>query len=184
MTSAFGVRPGPQSSPHTHTNPMVAVSTAPGKQPMTNSNPYRQGDVLLVPIEDLPANLRPVPLEDGRTILARGEITGHAHAVVGDVELLQSDVAEMDERFLRVLQEAGEIDAWECHNHEGDTQWIPAYEPRERLEAAGLTITGRDAVAGSVLEHEEHMHMVLPPGIYRVERQAEYTPGAIRNVAD
>jgi len=36
----------------------------------------------------------------------------------------------------------------------------------------------------SVLEHEEHADIVLPPGNYEVVRQREYTPEAIRQVAD
>lgn len=67
---------------------------------------YRQGDVLITSITSLPKRLRPVPRDNGRVILAYGEVTGHAHAVVGDVELLESDVAEMEERFLRVEREA------------------------------------------------------------------------------
>jgi hypothetical protein len=39
----------------------------------------RQGDVLLVPIDDLPAN---TPVEaSGRLVLAEGETTGHAHVI-------------------------------------------------------------------------------------------------------
>lgn len=34
------------------------------------------------------------------------------------------------------------------------------------------------------LEHEEHSTITLPPGTYRVVRQQEYSPQAIRNVAD
>ena len=34
------------------------------------------------------------------------------------------------------------------------------------------------------LRHQEHDAITLPPGTYRVVRQREYTPEAIRNVAD
>lgn len=34
------------------------------------------------------------------------------------------------------------------------------------------------------LEHEEHTAIVIEPGIYRVQRQVEYRPGEIRQVAD
>ena len=34
------------------------------------------------------------------------------------------------------------------------------------------------------LTHQEHATIVLPPGRYRVLRQREYSPEAIRNVAD
>jgi hypothetical protein len=37
---------------------------------------------------------------------------------------------------------------------------------------------------GGVVTHQEHSKIKLPPGNYRVTRQREYSPEAIRNVAD
>lgn len=34
------------------------------------------------------------------------------------------------------------------------------------------------------LRHEEHSTVTLPPGLYRVARQVEYSPAALRAVAD
>ncbi|MGW2546792.1 hypothetical protein ACWC5I_39470 [Kitasatospora sp. NPDC001574] len=54
---------------------------------------YRQGDVLIVPVEEsaVPTrvgSLAPQPRDSrGRLVLALGEVTGHAHAVVGPGEL-------------------------------------------------------------------------------------------------
>lgn len=42
---------------------------------------YRQGDVLIVPVPKLPAKLEAIERENGRVILAHGEVTGHAHAI-------------------------------------------------------------------------------------------------------
>jgi hypothetical protein len=43
---------------------------------------YRQGDVLLLPVEELPEGLNSVMNpEDGRLILARGEKTDHHHSL-------------------------------------------------------------------------------------------------------
>src|SRR3954447_6218846 len=68
---------------------------------------YRQGDVLIARIDEVPEDLEAVPRDKGRVVLAYGEVTGHAHAVQGDVELLTpADVTEMDERFLRAVSEA------------------------------------------------------------------------------
>lgn len=67
---------------------------------------YRQGDVLIRRINSIPSGLTPVPREDGRVILAHGEVTGHAHVVEGEVEFLATDLAEMQGRFLRVLADA------------------------------------------------------------------------------
>jgi hypothetical protein len=46
---------------------------------------YRQGDILLVPITDLPKDIIPVDRDPQRgVVLAYGEHTGHAHALVDD----------------------------------------------------------------------------------------------------
>jgi len=37
---------------------------------------------------------------------------------------------------------------------------------------------------GATLVHDEHGAITLPPGIYRTRIQREYSPEAIRNVAD
>src|SRR3954453_10783779 len=49
---------------------------------------YRQGDVLIARIDEVPEDLEAVPRDKGRVVLAYGEVTGHAHAVRGEVELL------------------------------------------------------------------------------------------------
>ena len=41
----------------------------------------RQGDVLLIPRTAAPAQRTPRPTDNGRVILAYGEVTGHAHAI-------------------------------------------------------------------------------------------------------
>lgn len=102
----------------------------------------RQGDVGLAARPHLGGNIpdaKPVPREDGRIILAHGEVTGHAHAIVGDgVDLLETPDGR---RFLQL-------------------------------------------VAPQELTHEEHGTINLPEGTYEVIRQSEYSPEAIRNVAD
>jgi hypothetical protein len=45
---------------------------------------YRQGDVLIVSVKEVPANLDPVERENGRVVLAHGEVTGHAHVITGE----------------------------------------------------------------------------------------------------
>jgi len=57
---------------------------------------YRQGDILLVPINFTPRNTKAVKRENGKLILAHGEITGHHHAFgtdVRNVELVTADEA-------------------------------------------------------------------------------------------
>lgn len=41
-----------------------------------------------------------------------------------------------------------------------------------------------DVKTQSSVVHQEHAPIALPPGNYRVRRQREYSPEAIRNVAD
>ncbi len=45
-----------------------------------SKNIYRQGDVLIVPVDSIPATVSRVDDEGGRLILARGEATGHHHS--------------------------------------------------------------------------------------------------------
>lgn len=52
----------------------------------SKSGQIRQGDVLLVPIKKLPEGLKRV---EGKVILAKGEVTGHAH-VVGEPEAAEA----------------------------------------------------------------------------------------------
>ena len=64
---------------------------------------YRQGDVMIVPAESIPATASPVARDAGRIVLAYGEVTGHAHAIASpDAELLATATAEAADRWLRV----------------------------------------------------------------------------------
>ena len=91
---------------------------------------FRQGDVLILEAGELPTGLKPVPKDKGRTILAYGEVTGHAHAVEGEVEFLAADLAEMEGRFLRVLSEAQVV-----HEEHGTITLPPGdYEVRRQRE--------------------------------------------------
>lgn len=63
----------------------------------------RQGDVVLIPVakSKIPANTINIARESGRLILAHGEITGHAHAIVDErAELVTA--AEAAELYLLV----------------------------------------------------------------------------------
>lgn len=104
--------------------------------------PIRQGDVLLVPVRSIPKGAAPRARDNGRVILAYGEVTEHAHAIA-------------------------------------DTVDDPACELLATGDATYLRV---DRV--SQLVHEEHSAATLEPGTYRVVRQREYSPEAIRNVAD
>lgn len=82
----------------------------------------RQGDVLLIPVATIPDGCKTVPLDAGRVILAYGEATGHAHAIVHpDVQLVTDG-------------QAGELRMWmqvtapvpvELQHDEHDTLMVP-----------------------------------------------------------
>jgi hypothetical protein len=63
---------------------------------------YRQGDVLIERIPSLPAGLKKIARENGRVILAHGEITGHAHAIAAPNADLYSAVDSGDVTFLEI----------------------------------------------------------------------------------
>ncbi|MDD5370672.1 MAG: hypothetical protein PHQ40_16440 [Anaerolineaceae bacterium] len=98
----------------------------------------RQGDVFLISVGANPVTEK-APLENGRIILAHGEVTGHAHAIADARKAIKFEAA--GQTFLEVL---------------------------ESVE----------------LVHEEHAEVRIPPGIYRVLIQTEYTPEELRNVQD
>ena len=98
---------------------------------------YRQGDVLIEEMAQIPEGLKRV---EGRIILAHGEATGHHHS-------LDIDAA----------------DWWKSGN--GQEQFI-------------------DVAVSAEVTHQEHSPIKLTPGKFRVTRQREYSPEAVRNVAD
>jgi hypothetical protein len=64
---------------------------------------YQQGDLLLKVVSSIPQDAKPVQSKAGRFILAEGEATGHAHAV------LECPTVELYERdgtlYLKVAEE-------------------------------------------------------------------------------
>ena len=64
-------------------------------------NQYRQGDVLLIRVDSIPADVTKVKRDKGSVILAYGEVTGHAHRIDDTVaELFEKSGVE--DRFLSV----------------------------------------------------------------------------------
>lgn len=125
----------------------------------------RQGDVLIVRVDSLPTNAKERERDNGRVILAYGEVTGHCH------QIDTPDTAMLFDVDLR------------------GTPWADA----SRAAYAGITepadssadlLTFLTVDKLSQLVHDEHAAITLEPGTYQVIRQVEYTPEAIRNVAD
>lgn len=149
-------------------------------------NQYRQGDVLVERVGPLPTDLTKIARENGRVILAHGEVTGHAHAIEDPgTDLL---AAKNGERFLRV--EGTPIKArlkiirrWRNqvlvqHPKHGLVQFA---ETDVAINTGG-TVEIDDSFA--LLKHDEHHAHALPAGNYRNIRQSEYSPEEIRRVAD
>lgn len=75
---------------------------------------YRQGDVFMEKIDTLPQDLKQHDKDQGRIILAYGEVTGHAHAVVDDttesfVDTNGALYLQSDEEILVKHEEHAEI---------------------------------------------------------------------------
>jgi hypothetical protein len=68
---------------------------------------FRQGDVFLVRVADaLPEAARKVKRDNGRVVLAYGEVTGHSHAIL-DREAELFTLPDTDDRFLRIMAGSG-----------------------------------------------------------------------------
>jgi hypothetical protein len=96
---------------------------------MTQYRQFRQGDVFLTTATDVPAGAAPVDRDNGRIVLAYGEVTGHAHAIDAPTAALVQD-PETGRRFL--LAPDGAIIGHEEHTH----ITLPAgnYEVRQQRE--------------------------------------------------
>ena len=68
-----------------------------------DSRPYRQGDVLLVPCDRIPAGAHEEVSENGSVVLARGERTGHVHTMTAErVSYFREDGSGSRGGFIRV----------------------------------------------------------------------------------
>ncbi len=64
---------------------------------------YRQGDVFLVKVAELPKTAEPQKKTENRVVLEYGEVTGHAHAIAADEATIYIDAAR---RYLEVCYNA------------------------------------------------------------------------------
>jgi hypothetical protein len=102
-----------------------------------NAKMIRQGDVLLVPVDEIPDEVRPVARVRGALILAEGELSGHAHAILDERADLyefvaEDDIDEMRRRFLKVEAEVALV-----HEEHAQIALTPGtYEVRRQREYA------------------------------------------------
>ena len=118
---------------------------------------YRQGDVLLVEVKDIPKNAKDATPKD-RIVLTYGEVTGHAHALYPE----EMELSAFD-KMLGKKPEAPALKAklWDA----GAERYLQVVEK-------------------TALKHEEHSAIDLPVGNYRVVQQREYDELQHRYVAD
>lgn len=152
---------------------------------------YRQGDVSIQRISQIPKGLKKSKVNGGLVILAHGEVTGHHHSFVSlEVEKLEAENG--DEYFKikgRKIQTCLPIlRLWKNQvmvNH-------PEFGIME-FAKHDVVIEGNDVVIEGnfgLLRHQEHNLQGIPEGLYKGTgagnrvRQREYSPEAIRNNAD
>jgi hypothetical protein len=122
---------------------MTEFTEFPKKEHGTSDKkkPYQQGDVLIMPVAEIPATAKKVkPVEHG-FVLAGGEATGHAHT-------------------LAIIPET--------------TMWNDG------------TIIYVSLLKLSIVRHEEHKHITLPAGKYKIGIVREVDPfqEEVRKVKD
>lgn len=94
---------------------------------------YRQGDVLLVSVDEVPAAVKEVARDRGRVVLAYGEATGHAHTIAEESATLVS--AEQAEELYLLVN--GEAPVALVHEEHGTVMVEPgSYEVRRQREYA------------------------------------------------
>jgi hypothetical protein len=119
----------------------------------------RQGDVVLVRVDSLPDGLLPTERDKaGRIVLAHGEKSGHGHAI-RDPHVCSFRLATTAEDPTGV---SGGVDYIE-------------------VGGSGPATLSHEYIGGQMAEHEA---ITLPPGVYRVALQREYSPAAIIRAAD
>ena len=97
-----------------------------------------QGDVFIRRVGEIPDEAIPVARDNGRIVLAYGEVTGHAHAITAsDAELLIAPERSREDeilnvRFLRVMAQSG-VDVQ--HEEHATVHLAPGlYEVRQQRE--------------------------------------------------
>lgn len=153
---------------------------------------YRQGDVLIERVSSFPAKLTPVARENGRVILAHGEVTGHAHAFLekGTTKFTDGAGGEFFEvKGQRILAELPIERHWrqQVLVRHPDLGLIEFAETDVRVRGETVLIDGEFGL----LKHDEHNAQGIPAGLYRggnaadkTVRQREYSPEEIRRVQD
>lgn len=110
----------------------------------------RQGDVFLLPVAQLPGHCTTIPPDKGnRFVLAYGEVTGHAHTVAAS----KAEVPVKDAELSNTARALGSLSVQMWLAPDGEW-YLEVQQP-------------------SMLCHEEHNAIAIPPGIYHLPVQVE-----------
>lgn len=90
---------------------------------------FRQGDVLIVAVDKIPAAAEPIARTKRGVVLAEGEVTGHAHRIPARTASLYR--TEENARFLRVAGPA----PVQLKHEEHKTVTLPAGDYRVTIHA-------------------------------------------------
>lgn len=119
----------------------------------------RQGDVMLVRVGGLPEGLVPTKRDaHSRIVLAHGERSGHGHAI-RDPHVCGFRLATTGDDPTGV---SGGVDYIE-------------------VGGSGPATLNHEYASGQMAEHEP---IGLPPGVYKVALQREYSPAGIQRAMD
>ena len=119
----------------------------------------RQGDVMLVRVDKLPEGLIATERDKiGRIVLAHGERSGHGHAI--------------RER---------NVCGFRLATTEPDPSGVSGGVDYIEVGGSGAATLAHEYASGDMAEH---LPITLPPGVYRVALQREYTPEAIVRAVD
>jgi hypothetical protein len=108
------------------------------------------------------------------TIIRQGDVL-----LVSTRQALPENAVDVTPREGRVVLALGEVTGHAHAIYERGTQARPAV----RLWEAGAE-RFLQVLTKTPLQHEEHSTLTLPPGLYRLPAQVEYTPDYTRRVAD
>lgn len=141
----------------------------------------RQGDVQIQQVAELPAGCTPIAPDGNRIVLMHGEVTGHAHAIYDYMPTIDDmhDAARMGSA--RAV--SGALGGPSAADEIADAA-IARAQTKARLWRAPDGIHYLEVTEPVTLRHEEHTQHSLPPGIYKLPTQVEYTPSELRRVAD
>jgi hypothetical protein len=101
---------------------------------------YRQGDVLLIEIEQPSRTGKPIDPQDTRVVLARGELSGHAHVIQNSNGQAHLFEGPGDRRYL-LMTETGRLQHEEHLAIVLECGWYEVRRQRQ-YDPAGPTLTG------------------------------------------